>query len=117
MRQAGHLRRDSKVFGLVGGRPALFIDTFMEEEEGIAKANNSRYGLAASVWSTDFQRAQRVAHKIRAGTVWSNGHNRLMAEAETGGYRESGIAWAGDHLPTDVNAVMRRVIGADLLKK
>ena len=79
------LLRD-EVFG-----PALSIDTFTEEEEGIAKANNTRYGLAASVWSADFQRAQRVAHKIRAGTVWINGHNRLMAEAETGGYRESGI--------------------------
>lgn len=79
------LLRD-EVFG-----PALSIDTFGDEAEAISKANNTRFGLAASVWSADMQRAQRVSTKIKAGTVWINGHNRLMAEAETGGYRESGI--------------------------
>jgi len=75
-----------EVFG-----PALSVNQFDEESEAITKANDTRYGLAASVWSKDMQRAQRVATKIRAGTVWINGHNRLMAEAETGGYKESGI--------------------------
>ena len=75
-----------EVFG-----PALSIDTFTDEEEAIAKANATRYGLAASVWTADLARAQRAAHKIRAGSVWINAHNRLMAEAETGGFKESGI--------------------------
>ena len=75
-----------EVFG-----PALSIDCFIDEEEAISKANNTRYGLAASVWGNNLKQLQRVATKIRAGTVWINGHNRLMAEAETGGFKESGI--------------------------
>jgi acyl-CoA reductase-like NAD-dependent aldehyde dehydrogenase len=46
--------------------------------------------LAASVWSTDMKRTRRVAARLRSGTVWSNSHNRLFAEAETGGLRDSG---------------------------
>lgn len=75
-----------EVFG-----PALSINTFTEEAEAITKANDTRFGLAASVWGGDLQQLQRAATKIKAGTVWINGHNRLMAEAETGGYKESGI--------------------------
>ncbi len=75
-----------EVFG-----PALSLDSFLDEEEGVAKANNTRYGLAASVWTEDLRRGQRVAGRNQAGTVWINAHNRLMAETETGGYKESGI--------------------------
>ena len=71
--------------------PVLTLDTFSTEEEAVQKANNTQYGLAASVWSKDLARAQRVAHLIRSGTVWINGHNRLFAEIETGGYKESGL--------------------------
>jgi acyl-CoA reductase-like NAD-dependent aldehyde dehydrogenase len=71
--------------------PVLTLDTFDNEEEAILKANNTDYGLAASIWSSDLKKAQRVAHQIRSGTVWINGHNRLFAEIETGGYKESGL--------------------------
>jgi acyl-CoA reductase-like NAD-dependent aldehyde dehydrogenase len=47
--------------------------------------------LAASVWTRDQARAQRVARAARFGTVWLNAHNRLFAEAETGGYKQSGF--------------------------
>lgn len=75
-----------EVFG-----PLLTIDTFANEDEAIQKANNTRFGLAASVWSVDRQRGLRLASKIKSGTVWLNAHMKLHAEIETGGYRESGI--------------------------
>lgn len=75
-----------EVFG-----PVLVIDAFDDEEEAIAKANNTRYGLAASIWSRDLQRSQRVAHKVQSGTVWINSHGRTFPEIENGGYKESGI--------------------------
>jgi betaine-aldehyde dehydrogenase len=75
-----------EVFG-----PVLSLQTFAAEEEAIAKANAGRFGLAASVWTADQQRARRVAARIKSGSVWINGHMRLFPEIETGGYRESGI--------------------------
>ena len=70
--------------------PLLTVEPFDDEAQGIALANATRYGLSASVWSSDLMRAKRVAAKVRAGTVWINNHNRHAAETETGGYRESG---------------------------
>jgi acyl-CoA reductase-like NAD-dependent aldehyde dehydrogenase len=75
-----------EVFG-----PVLTLQRFYGEEDAIHRANDSRFGLAASVWSADLQRAQRVASRIKAGTVWLNMHGRLAAEIETGGYKESGL--------------------------
>lgn len=75
-----------EVFG-----PVLSVQTFASDEEAIMKANDTRFGLAASVWSRDLARAQRVSAAIRAGSVWINAHTRLFPEIETGGYRESGI--------------------------
>ncbi|HEX6994745.1 MAG TPA: aldehyde dehydrogenase family protein [Gammaproteobacteria bacterium] len=76
----------SEVFG-----PVLSVQTFDDDADAIAKANASRFGLAASVWSRDLARAQRTAAAIRSGSVWINAHSRLFPEVETGGYRESGI--------------------------
>jgi betaine-aldehyde dehydrogenase len=70
--------------------PLLVIERFGKEDEAISRANATRYGLAASVWSTDGKKVRRIAAQLRTGTVWSNSHNRLFAEAETGGYRDSG---------------------------
>jgi acyl-CoA reductase-like NAD-dependent aldehyde dehydrogenase len=56
----------------------------------VARANATRFGLAASVWGRNQQRARRIARALKTGTVWLNAHNKLYAEAETGGYRESG---------------------------
>lgn len=71
--------------------PLLTIDAFTDEEDAVEKANNTRFGLAASVWSADQQRALRLANRIKSGTVWLNAHLKLHAEIETGGYRESGL--------------------------
>ena len=71
--------------------PLLTIDTFTDEDDAVEKANNTRFGLAASVWSSDQQRGLRLANRIKSGTVWLNAHMKLHAEIETGGYRESGL--------------------------
>ncbi len=71
--------------------PIGILETFKSEEGAVVSANASRYGLAASLYTTDESRSKRVARAIKSGTVWVNCHNRLFAEAETGGYRESGL--------------------------
>ncbi|MDB5965798.1 MAG: aldehyde dehydrogenase [Polaromonas sp.] len=70
--------------------PLLVLERFRSEDEAVARSNATRFGLAASVWSTDMKKSRRVAARLRSGTVWSNSHNRLFAEAETGGFRDSG---------------------------
>lgn len=77
---------EREVFG-----PVLSVSTFNNEEEAIAKANSSRFGLAASIWGTDLSTMQRIAFELQAGTVWLNAHGHMHAELETGGYKESGI--------------------------
>ncbi len=71
--------------------PIATFETFGDEAEAVAKANATAYGLAASVFTGDVARALRVSRAVRAGTVWVNTHLRLFAEAETGGYGQSGL--------------------------
>jgi len=71
--------------------PLVVIERFSDEQDAVRRANHTRYGLSASVWTRDGARALRVARALRNGTVWINDHNKLFAEAETGGYRRSGL--------------------------
>lgn len=71
--------------------PFLVIEKFEDEKEAVARANHTEFGLSASVWTRDGARALRVARALRDGTVWINDHNKLLAEAECGGYRKSGV--------------------------
>jgi acyl-CoA reductase-like NAD-dependent aldehyde dehydrogenase len=71
--------------------PLLVLEKFDDEAEALQRANHSEFGLSASVWTHDGARALRVARALRNGTVWINDHNKLFAEAETGGYRRSGL--------------------------
>ncbi len=75
--------------------PVVTFMTFRTPAEAIALANNTRYGLAASVWSENLNLALDVAPKIKAGTVWVNCTNVFDAAAGFGGYRESGYGREG----------------------
>ena len=69
----------------------MTLEVFDDDRSGVALANATRFGLGASVWSRDGTRAHRIARAIRRGTVWINSHNKLFAEAEVGGYNDSGL--------------------------
>ena len=79
-----------EVFG-----PVLATMTFRNTEEAIELANNTRYGLAASVWSENINLALHVAPQLKAGVVWVNGTNMFDAACGFGGYRESGFGREG----------------------
>ena len=75
-----------EVFG-----PVLVMQAFDTEAEAIALANDSEYGLAASIWSSDIDRPLRIARKIDAGTVWINNWAIVYDETEEGGFKQSGL--------------------------
>lgn len=75
--------------------PVIVSLTFRTPAEAVALANDTRYGLAASVWSEDVNLALDVAPAIKAGTVWINCTNMFDAAAGFGGYRESGFGREG----------------------
>ena len=67
------------------------IEGFDSEEEAIKLANDSIYGLAGAVFTKDIGKAQRVANKLKLGTVWINDFHPYFAQAPWGGYKQSGI--------------------------
>ena len=71
--------------------PVVTIQTFKTEEEAIAMANDTPYGLAGAVFTSDVSRAMRVIKEIRAGITWINCYNPTFNEAPWGGYKMSGI--------------------------
>lgn len=71
--------------------PVLVVELFDTEEEAIAKANDTVYGLAGAVFTSDGARAQRVIKHLRAGITWINTYHPTFNEAPWGGYKQSGI--------------------------
>ena len=74
-----------EVFG-----PVLAVASFDSEDDAISLANDSRYGLAAGVWTSDRKRAERVAKQIQAGTVYINHYRSVDPGSPIGGYKKSG---------------------------
>ena len=85
-----HRIASEEVFG-----PVLVSMTFRTHAEAIEIANNTRYGLAASIWSENINVALDVASKVKAGVVWINSTNEFDAASGFGGYRESGFGREG----------------------
>ena len=87
---SSHPLVQEEIFG-----PVLVSMTFRTQSEAIELANNSRYGLAASIWSENINRAMDVAPKVKAGVVWINCHNQFDASCGFGGIKESGFGREG----------------------
>ena len=71
--------------------PVLTVQRFSDDDEAIALANSTDYGLAAGIWTQNLHRAWRVGRAIDAGTVWVNTYHHFYSEAEVGGFKRSGI--------------------------
>ncbi len=80
----------TEIFG-----PVATTTTFRTPDEAVQLANDTRYGLAASVWSENINRAIDIASRVKAGVVWINATNMFDAAAPFGGYRESGYGREG----------------------
>jgi len=75
--------------------PVLSVLTFRHQAEAITLANNTKYGLAASIWSENINRALDVAPQVKAGIIWVNTTNQFDAACGFGGYKESGMGREG----------------------
>ena len=71
--------------------PVLTVETFRTEDEALALANDTIFGLAGGVWTSDPERARRMAAGLRAGTVWINDYHPYVPQAEWGGFKQSGV--------------------------
>jgi acyl-CoA reductase-like NAD-dependent aldehyde dehydrogenase len=85
-----------EVFG-----PVLTMQVFDTEQQAIAFANDSEYGLSASIWSRDVDRPLRVAREIEAGTIWVNDWGVLYDQFEEGGFKQSGQGRMRGHAVID----------------
>ncbi|MGY1685154.1 aldehyde dehydrogenase family protein [Geodermatophilus sp. SYSU D00867] len=84
-------RRDTAVVREEVFGPVLTVETFTDEQEAVALANDTVYGLAGAVWTGDDERAERVAAALRCGTVWINDYHPYVPGAEWGGRGQSGV--------------------------
>jgi len=89
--------------------PVVVASPFSDIDQIVAEANNSEYGLAAGVWTSDISKAHRIANRLRAGTVWINCYNVFDAALPFGGYKQSGWGREMGHealeMYTEVKAV------------
>lgn len=99
-RDTGYFVEPTVITGLAQGSrcvqeeifgPVVVVQTFRELDELVTLANDSPYGLAASIWSNDLAAVNRLVPEIDAGSVWVNGHNLLDACMPFGGFKQSGI--------------------------
>lgn len=82
---SAHSLNRIEIFG-----PVLTIQTFRTPDEAIVKANDSRYGLAAGIWSEKGSKVLKVASELKTGVIWSNTYNKFDAASPFGGFSESG---------------------------
>ncbi len=85
-----NVQREMKIIQEEIFGPVVTAAPFEDLDEVIAKGNDTEFGLAASVWTQDINKAHKVAAGLKAGTVWVNSHNIFDAAAPFGGYKKSG---------------------------
>ncbi len=86
----GDVRSNMRVAQEESFGPVLTVEKFSDEDDAVRVANDSIYGLAGAVWTQDSGKGQRIAAKLRMGTVWINDYHPYVAQAEWGGYKQSG---------------------------
>ena len=90
--------------------PVLVVKRFSTEEEAIALANDTPYGLAGSVWTLNVQRAMRMSKAIQAGTVWVNDHLPIASEMPHGGFKMSGVGKDMSHYALEEFTIVKHVV-------
>lgn len=87
LKGSNHMRTfQEEIFG-----PVVGVTTFKNEEEALAIANDTEFGLGAGLWTRDINRAYRMGRAIQAGRVWTNCYHQYPAHAAFGGYKKSGV--------------------------
>ncbi|AWO75861.1 MULTISPECIES: aldehyde dehydrogenase family protein [Geobacillus] len=86
-----HVRQDMRIVQEEIFGPVITVQPFEHDEEAIGLANDTIYGLAAGIFSRDLERAEQIAGKLRAGTIWINSYHTPYVDAPWGGFKQSGI--------------------------
>ncbi|MES0857231.1 aldehyde dehydrogenase family protein [Geobacillus sp. G4] len=86
-----HVRQDMRLVQEEIFGPVITVQPFEHDEEAIGLANDTIYGLAAGIFSRDLERAEQIAGKLRAGTIWINSYHTPYVDAPWGGFKQSGI--------------------------
>jgi betaine-aldehyde dehydrogenase len=86
-----HVPVDAKIAQEEIFGPVISVLSFKDEQEAAEIANATVYGLAAAVWTSDINKAMRIAKKVRSGMVWINTFGKLYPNAEMGGSKQSGL--------------------------
>jgi phenylacetaldehyde dehydrogenase len=104
-----NVREDMKVVREEIFGPVLVAQRFDELDEVVKAANNTPYGLGASIWSNNLSAVQRLVPRIKAGTVWVNCHNMVDPNMPFGGFKQSGIGREHGRMAIDMYTEVKSV--------